>query len=131
MIEEDVKSSIEYHKISDVEVGSFLSGGVDSSYVVSVLKPNETFSVGFDYNDFNETNYAKELSDMLGIKNKRKLINADEFFDALEDVQYYSDEPHANLSAVPLYYLSKLAREDVKVVLSGEGADELYLGYRD
>ena len=66
---------------------------------------------------------------MLGIKNKRKLINADEFFDALPFVQYYSDEPHANLSAVPLYYLSQLAVKDVKVVLSGEGADELYLGY--
>jgi len=129
MIDEDIRSSVEYHKISDVQVGSFLSGGVDSSYVVSVLKPNETFSVGFDYNDFNETNYAKELSDMLGIQNKRKLINADEFFDALPLVQYYSDEPHANLSAVPLYYLSKLAVKDVKVVLSGEGADELYLGY--
>lgn len=129
MIDKDVRSSIEYHKISDVQVGSFLSGGVDSSYVVSVLKPNETFSVGFDYADFNETNYSKELSDMLGIQNKRKLINADEFFDALPFVQYYSDEPHANLSAVPLYYLSQLAVKDVKVVLSGEGADELYLGY--
>ena len=66
---------------------------------------------------------------MLGIKNKSKLINAKEFFDSLENVQYYSDEPHANLSAVPLYFLSKLAREDVKAVLSGEGADELYGGY--
>lgn len=128
-INENVKHSVDIHRISDVKVGAFLSGGIDSSYVVSVLKPDETFSVGFDYEKFNETNYAKELSDMLGITNKRKLIDADEFFGALENVQYYSDEPHANLSAVPLYFLSALAREDVKAVLSGEGADELYGGY--
>lgn len=129
MIDKDVRSSVKYHKISDVKVGAFLSGGVDSSYIASVLKPNETFSVGFDYEKFNETNYAKELSDILKIQNKRKLINADEFFNALESVQYHSDEPHANLSAVPLYFLSELAVKDVTVVLSGEGADELYGGY--
>lgn len=129
MIDKDVHSSVKYHKISDVKVGAFLSGGVDSSYIASVLKPNETFSVGFDYEKFNETNYAKELSDILKIQNKRKLINADEFFNALESVQYHSDEPHANLSAVPLYFLSELAVKDVTVVLSGEGADELYGGY--
>lgn len=128
-INNQVKSSVDYHRISDVKVGAFLSGGVDSSYIVSILKPDTTYSVGFDYEKFNETNYAKELSDILKIKNKRKLITPDEFFDIVSDVQYYSDEPHANLSAVPLYYLSKLARKDVKVVLSGEGADELYGGY--
>ena len=131
-INKNVEHSVEIHRISDpsVKVGAFLSGGVDSSYVVSVFKPNLTFSVGFDYGEkFNETNYSKELSDLLGIQNKRKLINADEFFDVLDKVQYYSDEPHANLSAVPLYFLSALARKDVKAVLSGEGADELYGGY--
>ena len=131
-INKNVEHSVEIHRISDpsVKVGAFLSGGVDSSYVVSVFKPNLTFSVGFDYGEkFNETNYSKELSDLLGIQNKRKLINADEFFGALDKVQYYSDEPHANLSAVPLYFLSALARKDVKAVLSGEGADELYGGY--
>ena len=131
-INENVKHSVDIHRISDenVKVGAFLSGGIDSSYVVSILKPDETFSVGFDYGDkFNETNYSKELSDMLGIQNKRKLINSDEFFSVLDKVQYFSDEPHANLSAVPLYFLSELARRDVKAVLSGEGADELYGGY--
>lgn len=128
-LDEHIKESVDKHRISDVKVGAFLSGGIDSSYVVSILKPDETFSVGFDYEKFNETNYAKELSDLLKIKNKRKLIKADEFFKVLPDVQYYSDEPHANLSAVPLYFLSELARRDVKAVLSGEGADELYGGY--
>lgn len=124
-----VVDSVECHKISDVKVGAFLSGGVDSSYIVSILKPDATYSVGFDFDGFNEITDAKRLSDLLKIKNKSKMINGEEFLKGIEKVQYYSDEPHANLSAVPLYYLSKLAREDVKVVLSGEGADELYGGY--
>lgn len=130
-IEKEVEESVKYHKISDVEVGSFLSGGVDSSYVVATALPDKTFSVGFDNKGFNETMYAKELSDSLGIKNFAKLITPDEFFKGINKVQYYSDEPHANLSSVPLYFLSKLASEQVKVVLSGEGADELFAGYNE
>ena len=130
-IEKEVEESVKYHKISDVEVGSFLSGGVDSSYVVATALPDKTFSVGFDNKGFNETMYAKELSDSLGIQNFAKLITPDEFFEGINKVQYYSDEPHANLSSVPLYFLSKLASEQVKVVLSGEGADELFAGYNE
>lgn len=130
-IENAVESSIRYHKISDVEVGAFLSGGVDSSYVVAISKPNKTFSVGFDNLGFDETQYAKELSDILKIHNYSKMITPDEFFDRIPLVQYHSDEPHANLSAVPLHFLSQLASQHVKVVLSGEGADELFAGYND
>ena len=130
-IEKEVEESVKYHKISDVEVGSFLSGGVGSSYVVATALPDKTFSVGFDNKGFNETMYAKELSDSLGIKNFAKLITPDEFFEGINKVQYFSDEPHANLSSVPLYFLSKLASEQVKVVLSGEGADELFAGYNE
>ena len=128
-IDNTITKSIDYHTISDVPVGAYLSGGIDSSYVVSYLKPNKTFSVGFDYKDFNEVPLAKDLSDLLHIENKNELINADSFFDNIDKVQYYADEPTANLSAVPLYFLSKLAVKDVKVVLSGEGADELFGGY--
>ena len=128
-IDNTITKSIDYHTISDVPVGSYLSGGIDSSYVVSYLKPNETFSVGFDYENFNEVPLAKDLSDILHIQNKNELISADDFFDNLDKVEYYADEPTANLSAVPLYFLSKLAAKDVKVVLSGEGADELFGGY--
>lgn len=128
-IDDTITKSIDYHTISDVPVGAYLSGGIDSSYVVSYLKPDKTFSVGFDYKDFNEVPMAKDLSDMLGIQNKNELINADDFFESIDKVQYYADEPTANLSAVPLYFLSKLAAKDVKVVLSGEGADELFGGY--
>ncbi len=129
LIDKTVKDSVKYHLIADVEVGSFLSGGVDSSYVASLCRPDKTYSVGFEVKNFDETNLAKELSEMLGINNAQKEISPDEFFDALPAVQYHSDEAHANLSAVPLYYLSKLASKDVKVVLSGEGADEFFGGY--
>ncbi|PID82880.1 MAG: asparagine synthase (glutamine-hydrolyzing) [Clostridiales bacterium] len=130
-IDETVESSIEYHKISDVEVGSFLSGGVDSSYVVSKANVDKTFSVGFENKGFDETMFSKELSDILGIKNYSKIITPDEFFEGIKKVQYYSDEPHANLSSVALYFLSNLAKDYVKVVLSGEGADELFAGYNE
>ena len=128
-LDEVVHESVEAHRIADVKVASFLSGGVDSSYIAACLMPDKTFSVGFDYKNFNETNYAAELSDKLGIKNVRKMITADEFFDALPDIQYHMDEPQSNLSSVPLYYLAQMASEEVTVVLSGEGADELFAGY--
>ena len=124
-----VHESVEAHRIADVKVASFLSGGVDSSYIAACLMPDKTFSVGFDYKNFNETNYAKELSDKLGVENVRKMITADEFFGALEDIQYHMDEPQSNLSSVPLWFLAEMARKDVTVVLSGEGADELFGGY--
>ena len=125
-----LKDSIHKHQIaSDVEVGSYLSGGVDSSYVVSVAKPDKTFTVGFDVSGFDETKMAQDLSKILGIKNKSRYVSADDFFNILPVIAYHTDEPHANLSTVPLYFLSKLAHEDVKVVLSGEGSDEMFGGY--
>lgn len=131
VIDEAVCKSVEYHRIADVEIGAFLSGGVDSSYIASTFKNDKTktYSVGFDVSGFDETSLAGELSEILGMKNVKKNITPDEFFDALPKVQYHSDEPHANLSAVPLYYLASLASQDLKVVLSGEGADELFGGY--
>ncbi len=128
-IDSTVHESVEAHRISDVKVGSFLSGGVDSSYITACLMPDKTFSVGFAYDKFNETDYAKELSDKLGIENYTKMISAEECFDALSDIQYHMDEPQSNPSCLPLYFLTKLAREHVTVVLSGEGADEIYAGY--
>ena len=129
MINDSVNESVKAHKISDVKVGAFLSGGVDSSYITASQMPDETFSVGFDYNNFDETDYAKELSDLLGIKNYKKIITASECFDELSNIQYYMDEPQSNPSSVPLYFLAKLAKEHVTVVLSGEGADEIFAGY--
>ena len=85
--------------------------------------------MGFDREGFNETREAQELCKELGLKNVSRIITQEEFFAALPAIQYYADEPNANLSTVPLYFLSQLAAQDVKAVLSGEGADELFGGY--
>ncbi|RKJ13726.1 asparagine synthetase B, partial [Butyricicoccus sp. 1XD8-22] len=106
-IRETMKESVNAHQISDVKVGAFLSGGVDSSYVTALMKPNKTFSVGFkDYEAmFNETTHSKELCDILGIQNESKYISAEECFEALPTIQYHMDEPQSNPSSVPLYFL--------------------------
>lgn len=130
-LDKTVHDSVAAHRISDVPVGSFLSGGVDSSYITACLMPDKTFSVGFDgeHEKFNETNEAAELSKRLGIQNIRKILTADECFDAFPTIQYHMDEPQSNPSSVPLYFLAELAAKDVTVVLSGEGADEIFAGY--
>ncbi len=127
-----LEESIKYHQLtSDVEVGTYLSGGVDSSYVASFAHPDKSFTVGFDMKGFDETKMAKDLSDIIGIKNYSKYVSGDEFFKILPTIVYHTDEPHANLSTVPLYFLSKLASQEVKVVLSGEGSDEMFGGYNE
>ena len=128
-IDEQMKESIEAHKISDVEVGCFLSSGVDSSYVASCFNGDNTFTVGFDHENYNEISYAKELSKEINIPNKHKVISPEEYWDVLPKVQYHMDEPLADPSAVALYFVSELASKHVKGVLSGEGADELFGGY--
>ncbi|WP_058485910.1 asparagine synthase (glutamine-hydrolyzing) [Defluviitalea phaphyphila] len=128
-IDKTMKESIMTHKISDVEVGSFLSSGIDSSYVAACFNGDKTFTVGFDYDKYNEIDYAKKLSQKVGIKNYHKLISTKEYWDVLPKVQYFMDEPLADPAAVALYFVSELASQHVKVVLSGEGADELFGGY--
>lgn len=128
-IREVVTESVKAHEISDVEVGAFLSGGIDSSVITALSRPDKTYSVGFANKGFDETSEAKALCDELGLRNLSKTITPEEFFSALPAIQYYADEPNANLSTVPLYFLSQLAARDVKVVLSGEGSDELFGGY--
>ncbi len=128
-IDKTIKESIKAHKIGDVEIGSFLSSGVDSSYVASCFEGDKTFTVGFDYDQYNEIDYAKSLTKKIGVNNYHKLITTKEYWDILPKVQYYMDEPLADPAAVALYFVSELAREHVKVVFSGEGADELFGGY--
>ncbi len=129
LIDDTMKESIEAHKISDVEVGCFLSSGVDSSYVASCFKGDKTFTVGFDNNEYNEISYAQELSKEIGIENFHKVITPEEYWGILPTIQRIMDEPLADPSAVALYFVSELASKHVKVVLSGEGADELFGGY--
>ncbi len=128
-IDETLQESIKAHMIADVEVGSFLSSGVDSSYVASSFHGDKTFTVGFDYEKYNETDYAKALSEKVGIDNYSRLITTDEYWNALPKIQYHMDEPLADPSAVALYFVSETAAKHVKVALSGEGADEFFGGY--
>ena len=123
--------SVEAHRISDVEVGCFLSSGVDSSFVASYFGGQKAFTVGFDNGQhYNESNYAAELAKEVGIEHYVHIISEEEYWASLPRVQYYLDQPLADPSCVALYFVSKLAAEHVKVVLSGEGADELFGGYR-
>lgn len=128
-ISETMKNSIEYHKISDVEVGAFLSSGIDSSYIVSLARPNKTYTVGYNFPKYSEIRYTKKLAEQLGIKNISKKISQKEYMDEVTKMLYYMDEPCADPSAIALYAVSKLASKDVKVIMSGEGADEFFGGY--
>lgn len=128
-ISEVMKDSVSRHLLSDVEVGSFLSSGIDSSYIVSLAKPAKTYTVGYDIDKYDEISYAKDLTEKLGINNTSKVIKMDEYMEELPKIMYYLDEPTSDPAAISLYFVAKLASQDVKVVLSGEGADEFFGGY--
>ena len=124
-----MKDSGKHHLISDVEVGSLLTTGLDSSYLVSLARPDKTYTVGYDINKYSEIDLAKDLTDRLGINNTSSKISKEEYMNAIEDVYYHLDEPTTDACSIAVYFLSKLASKDVKVVLSGEGADEFFGGY--
>ena len=128
-IKEKLKDSVKAHKISDVEVGSFLSSGVDSSYIAATSDVDKTFTVGFDNKKYSEISYAEDLSKKIKTKNINKTITKEEYFKNLPNILYYMDEPLADPSAIALYFVTKIASENVKVSLSGEGADEIFGGY--
>lgn len=128
-IDEATKDSVEHHMISDVEVASLLSSGVDSSYLVARYGGAKTFTVGFENDGYAEIDYAKRLSKKLELENFDKTITPDEYWSVLPCVQYYMDEPLADASCVALYFVDREAAKQVKVVLSGEGADEFFGGY--
>ncbi len=128
-----VRESVAAHKIADVEVGSFLSSGIDSSYIAEAANVDKTFTVGFESPDgdrYNEIHFAKEFADTIGVENISKVITPEEYWTSFPKIQYHMDEPLADPAAIALYFVSKLASESVKVVMSGEGADELFGGYR-
>ena len=128
-IDRAVQESVRYHMVSDVEVASLLSSGVDSSYVAATFKGAKTFTVGFDYETYNEIPYAEALSGEVGIRNYSKIISTREYWKEFPKIQYYMDEPLADASAAALYFVDREASRHVKVILSGEGADELFGGY--
>lgn len=128
-IENAMKDSVAAHKISDVEVGSFLSSGVDSSYMACLAKVDKTFTVGFANKQYDETSYAQEFSQHIGVKNTAYRITPEEYWENLSKIQYHMDEPLADAASVALYFVNREAAKQVKVCLSGEGADEFFGGY--
>lgn len=138
-IDSAVHNSVRYHNVADVEVGSFLSSGIDSSYLAACLAQEnpsiKTFTVGFseygaDKGERDEISWASELAQLIGVENTSKHITQEEYWEALPHVQWHMDEPLADPSAVALYFVDQLAATQVKAVLSGEGADELFGGYK-
>ncbi len=128
-IEQVVQESIRLHSISDVEVGSFLSSGVDSSYIAASFGGDKAFTVGFSNEKYNEITAAASLAKEIDLDHYSKLISPEDFWGIIPHAQYLMDEPLADPAAIALYFVSELASEHVKVVLSGEGADELFAGY--
>ncbi|HET9469188.1 MAG TPA: asparagine synthase (glutamine-hydrolyzing) [Vicinamibacterales bacterium] len=129
-----LEASVESHLMSDVPLGVFLSGGLDSSALASIMsrqvrEPIQSFSVGFAEAEANELPYARTVAKAIGAQHRDVTVTPNEFFDALPNLIWHEDEPIAFPSSVPLYFVAKLARDHVKVVLTGEGADELFLGY--
>jgi len=128
-IEKVLKESVEVHKVADVEVASYLSSGVDSSYLAYLGKVEHTFTAGFGDGVYSEINEAKEFAKTIGVKNDARVISPDEYWGRISDIMYYMDEPVADPSALALFFLSEEASKKVKVTFSGEGSDELFGGY--
>jgi asparagine synthase (glutamine-hydrolysing) len=129
-----LEESVRLRLMSDVPLGMFLSGGLDSSAIAAIMarmidRPLQTFSVAIKERAFSELTWAREVAQAIGADAHEVVIGADQFFDALPRLVWHEDEPIAHPSSVPLYFVSALAREHVTVVLTGEGSDELLAGY--
>ena len=129
-----LEESIRLRLMSDVPLGMFLSGGIDSSAVAALMakmigRPLQTFSVAFEDRAFNELEYAREVARAIEADAHEVVVGDRDFFDALPRMVWHEDEPIAHPSSVPLYFVSALARRHVTVVLTGEGSDELLAGY--
>jgi asparagine synthase (glutamine-hydrolysing) len=129
-----IRSSIKYRLLSDVEVGSFLSGGVDSSLVSSIMQQStnqqiKTFTIGFEDKNYNEAGFAKEVAEHIGSEHYEYIFGVEDVIALMEDMDRYYDEPFGDSSALPTMLLSKFTKEKVSVALSGDGGDELFLGY--
>lgn len=128
------RECVESHLMADVPLGMFLSGGIDSSAIAAVMskmvqEPIKTFSVAFAEPDANELVYARQVAQAFKTDHHEIVVSPEQFFAHLPALVYQEDEPIAHPSSVPLYFVSELARKHVKVVLTGEGADELLAGY--
>ena len=133
-VERLIRSSIKYRLLSDIEVGSFLSGGIDSSLVSAIMQeqsnqPIKTFTIGFKDKDYNEAIFAKKVAKHIGSDHYEQIFEVNDVISLMSDMDKYYDEPFGDASALPTMLLSKFTQEKVSVALSGDGGDELFLGY--
>ncbi|EET60975.1 asparagine synthase (glutamine-hydrolyzing) [Marvinbryantia formatexigens DSM 14469] len=130
-LDEVLDDSVQKHMLADVEVGAFLSSGVDSSYIAAKYSGKKTFTVGFfdKENQYNETHYAEECAKYLGLENYSHTITEEEYWGEMPKIMWHMDEPLADPAAIALYFVAREAAKQVKVVTSGEGADEFFGGY--
>jgi asparagine synthase (glutamine-hydrolysing) len=128
LVNQQVQTSVRQQLMSDVPLGAFLSGGVDSSLIVAAMGQSKTFSIGFADQSYNELKWAKKVADHLGVINIHEIIKSD-VAGLFESLMYFLDDPIGDFSIFPTYLVSKLARQQVTVSLSGDGGDELFGGY--
>ena len=132
-IEAVLRDSVAKHMRADVTVGAFLSGGIDSTAIAALAKEHNpdliTFTTGFDREGYSEVDVAAESAAAIGVRHVIRTVKPDEMMDALPLIVWYLDDPVADPALVPLWFIAREARRHVKVVLSGEGADELFGGY--
>lgn len=129
-----LESAVKYRLLSDLEVGTFLSGGIDSSLITSIMQKNSSqkikaFSIGFEESGYDESGYAKEVANYLGVEHFVHKFSANDVLNLIESFDWYFDEPFGDASALPMMLLSKMTKNKVSVALSGDGGDELFLGY--
>lgn len=132
--EQKLELSVNQMMLSDVPIGSFLSGGIDSSLITSLMQKNslnkiKTFSIGFNESDFNEAQYAKQIANHLKTDHHEMILDSSYVLDNIANIQQYYDEPFGDSSALPTYLLTKFAKDKIGVAISGDGCDELFGGY--